>query len=112
MVVAEARSPDHSSLTRRCVIMKLSDFTVDRFLESKRQKAAAVLILIPQNISTISEDVIQVVTSEVFLHTISLNTFYVHFLFLFYDQDSISALFISSTQNSSFQSQWYHKQSI
>ncbi|XP_053505345.1 nicalin-1-like [Ictalurus furcatus] len=59
MVVAEARSPDHSSLTRRCVIMKLSDFTVDRFLESKRQKAAAVLILIPQNISTISEDVIQ-----------------------------------------------------
>lgn len=106
MVVAEARSPDHSSLTRRCVIMKLSDFTVDRFLESKRQKAAAVLILIPQNISTISEDVIQVVTSEVSLHTNSLKcTFYVHFLFLFYDQDSISALFISSTQNSSFQSQ-------
>ncbi|KAF7696743.1 hypothetical protein HF521_005161 [Silurus meridionalis] len=59
MVVAEARSPDDSSLTRRCVIMKLSDFTLDRFLESKRQNAAAVLILIPQNISTFSDDVIQ-----------------------------------------------------
>ncbi|KAI5091446.1 hypothetical protein C0J45_18652, partial [Silurus meridionalis] len=59
MVVAEARSPDDSSLTRRCVIMKLSDFTLDRFLESKRQNAAAVLILIPQNISTLSDDVIQ-----------------------------------------------------
>ncbi|XP_058271867.1 nicalin-1-like [Hemibagrus wyckioides] len=59
MVVAEARSPDDSSLTRRCVIMKLSDFTLDRFLQAKRQNAAAVLILIPQNISNISEDVIQ-----------------------------------------------------
>ncbi|XP_060791495.1 nicalin-1-like [Neoarius graeffei] len=59
MVVAEARSPDDSSLTRRCVIMKLSDFTIDRFLESRRQNAAAVIILIPQNISNISEDVIQ-----------------------------------------------------
>lgn len=62
MVVAEARSPDDSSLTRRCVIMKLSDFTVDNFLETKRQNAAAVLILIPQNISTVSDDIIQVVS--------------------------------------------------
>ncbi|KAK3524138.1 hypothetical protein QTP70_018028 [Hemibagrus guttatus] len=59
MVVAEARSPDDSSLTRRCVIMKLSDFTLDRFLKAKTQNAAALLILIPQNISNISDDVIQ-----------------------------------------------------
>ncbi|XP_053334639.1 nicalin-1-like isoform X2 [Clarias gariepinus] len=59
MVVAEARSPDDLSLTRRCVIMKLSEFTIERFLESKRQNAAALLILIPQNISTVPEDVIQ-----------------------------------------------------
>lgn len=63
IVVAEARSPDDSSLTRRCVIMKLSDFTVAHFLETKRQNAAAVLILIPQNISTIPDDIIQVVTN-------------------------------------------------
>lgn len=82
MVVAEARSPDDSSLTRRCVIMKLSDFSVDRFLESKRQNAAAVLILVPQNISTLSDDVIQVDTNKLF--TIILS-FYVHYVFFFYE---------------------------
>ncbi|TSK72091.1 Nicalin-1 [Bagarius yarrelli] len=59
MVVAEARSADDSSLTRRCAIMRLTDFTLERFLEVRRQNAAAVLILIPQNLSTISDDVIQ-----------------------------------------------------
>ncbi|XP_066502507.1 nicalin-1-like [Hoplias malabaricus] len=59
IVVAEARSADDTTLTRRCVIMKLPDFTVERYQEARRQNAAAVLILMPQNISTVSEDVIQ-----------------------------------------------------
>ncbi|KAL7844107.1 hypothetical protein SRHO_G00226460 [Serrasalmus rhombeus] len=59
IVVAEARSADDTTLTRRCVIMKLPDFTAERYLEAKRQNAAAVLILLPQNISTVPEDVIQ-----------------------------------------------------
>lgn len=72
IVVAEARSADDSALTRRCVIMKLPDFTVERYLEAKRQNAAAVLILLPKNISTVPEDVIQVLADALsFTITIS-----------------------------------------
>lgn len=60
IVVAEARSADDPGLTRRCVIMKLQDFTAERYLEAQRQNAAAVLILFPKNTSAIPHDVIQV----------------------------------------------------
>ncbi|RXN12926.1 nicalin-1-like protein [Labeo rohita] len=59
IVVAEARSAVDTSLTRRCVIMKLPDFTTERYLEAKKQNAAAVLILLPQNISSVPEDIVQ-----------------------------------------------------
>ncbi|XP_046881560.1 nicalin-1-like [Hypomesus transpacificus] len=59
IVIAEARAADDSSLTRRCVIMKLQDFTTEQYVEAQRQKAAAVLILLPQNISAVPPDVIQ-----------------------------------------------------
>uniref|UniRef100_A0A8B9J7Z7 BOS complex subunit NCLN n=1 Tax=Astyanax mexicanus TaxID=7994 RepID=A0A8B9J7Z7_ASTMX len=59
IVVAEARAADDSILTRRCVIMKLPDFTVERYLEARRQNAAAILILLPHNISGVPEEVIQ-----------------------------------------------------
>ncbi|KAJ7999767.1 hypothetical protein DPEC_G00197830 [Dallia pectoralis] len=59
VVQAEARSADDPVLTRRCVVMKLSDFTADRYLEALRQTAAAVLILLPNNISSVNTDVMQ-----------------------------------------------------
>ncbi|XP_069571505.1 BOS complex subunit ncln [Brachyistius frenatus] len=59
IVVAEARSAEEPSLTRRCVIMKVPDLTTERYLEAQRQNAAAILILLPQNISSISPDMIQ-----------------------------------------------------
>ncbi|XP_074522521.1 BOS complex subunit ncln [Halichoeres trimaculatus] len=59
IVVAEARSADEPLLTRRCVIMKVMDFTTEKFLEAQRQNAAAILILLPKNISSISHDTIQ-----------------------------------------------------
>ncbi|TRY74263.1 hypothetical protein DNTS_008994 [Danionella cerebrum] len=59
IVVAEARSAADASLTRRCVVMKLSDFTTERFLEAKSQNAAAILLLLPQNISSVPEDTMQ-----------------------------------------------------
>ncbi|XP_058614616.1 nicalin-1-like [Onychostoma macrolepis] len=59
IVVAEARSAVDTSLTRRCVIMKLPDFSTERYLEAKNQNAAAVLILLPQNISSVPEDIVQ-----------------------------------------------------
>ncbi|XP_034389306.1 nicalin-1 [Cyclopterus lumpus] len=59
IVVAEARSADEPVLTRRCVIMKVLDFTTERYLEAQRQSAAAILILLPGNISAIPHDAVQ-----------------------------------------------------
>ncbi|KAA0719867.1 Nicalin-1 Nicastrin-like protein 1 [Triplophysa tibetana] len=59
IVVAEARSAADNSLTRRCVIMKLPDFTEERYLEAKKQNAAAVLILLPKNISAVPPEIVQ-----------------------------------------------------
>lgn len=60
IVQAEARSADEPVLTRRCVIMKLPDFTVERYFEALRQSAAAVLLLLPKNMSAVPQDIIQV----------------------------------------------------
>ncbi|XP_030274969.1 nicalin-1 [Sparus aurata] len=59
IVVAEARSADEPVLTRRCVIMKVLDFTTQKYLEAQRQNAAAVLILLPKNISGVPHDTLQ-----------------------------------------------------
>ncbi|XP_010731796.3 nicalin-1 [Larimichthys crocea] len=59
IVVAEARSADEPVLTRRCIIMKVPDLTTEKYLEAQRQKAAAILILLPKNISSIPHDTIQ-----------------------------------------------------
>ncbi|XP_074484986.1 BOS complex subunit ncln [Sebastes fasciatus] len=59
IVVAEARSADEPVLTRRCVIMKVPDFNTERYLEAQRQNAAAIMILLPKNISSISHETVQ-----------------------------------------------------
>ncbi|GAA6222271.1 nicalin-1-like [Lates japonicus] len=59
IVVAEARSADEPVLTRRCVIMKVPDFTTEKYLQAQKQNAAAILILLPKNISGISHDTLQ-----------------------------------------------------
>ncbi|KAM4613246.1 BOS complex subunit ncln [Polymixia lowei] len=59
IVVAEARSADEPVLTRRCVIMKVPDFTTEKYLEAQRQNAAAILILLPKNTSTVPHDIVQ-----------------------------------------------------
>jgi hypothetical protein len=40
--------------------MKLPDFTVERYFEALRQSAAAVLLLLPKNMSAVPQDIIQV----------------------------------------------------
>uniref|UniRef100_A0A672HBZ8 BOS complex subunit NCLN n=1 Tax=Salarias fasciatus TaxID=181472 RepID=A0A672HBZ8_SALFA len=47
------------SLTRRCVIMRVQDFTSQKYFEAQRQNAAAVLILLPRNTSSIPHGTIQ-----------------------------------------------------
>lgn len=81
--MAEARSADEPVLTRRCVIMKVLDFTTEKYHEAQRQNAAAILILLPKNISSISHDTVQVTlfcsricckaTRKMFISDITLN---------------------------------------
>uniref|UniRef100_A0A8C5CKC9 BOS complex subunit NCLN n=1 Tax=Gadus morhua TaxID=8049 RepID=A0A8C5CKC9_GADMO len=59
IVVAEARSADEPVLTRRCVVMKVSDLTTEKYLEAQRQNAAAIFILLPQNTSNLPFDTVQ-----------------------------------------------------
>lgn len=63
-MVAEARSADEPVLTRRCVIMRVPDFTTEKYLEAQRQNAAAILILLPKNISSIPDETLQVSVAE------------------------------------------------
>uniref|UniRef100_A0A8C4DBA1 BOS complex subunit NCLN n=1 Tax=Dicentrarchus labrax TaxID=13489 RepID=A0A8C4DBA1_DICLA len=46
-------------LNRRCVIMKVMDFTTEKYLEAQRQSAAAIMILLPKNISSVPHDNVQ-----------------------------------------------------
>uniref|UniRef100_A0A3Q3B9Z7 Nicalin n=1 Tax=Kryptolebias marmoratus TaxID=37003 RepID=A0A3Q3B9Z7_KRYMA len=59
IVVAEACSAEEPLLTRRCVVMKVQDFTTEKYMEAQRQRAAAVLILLPRNISSVPHDRLQ-----------------------------------------------------
>uniref|UniRef100_A0A4W3GS89 BOS complex subunit NCLN n=1 Tax=Callorhinchus milii TaxID=7868 RepID=A0A4W3GS89_CALMI len=46
-------------LSRRCVIMRLAEFSFEKFQEAIRQSAGAVVVILPQNMSTMPQDVIQ-----------------------------------------------------
>ncbi|XP_035518269.1 nicalin-1 [Morone saxatilis] len=59
IVVAEARAADEPVLNRRCVIMKVVDFTTEKYLEAQRQSAAAIMILLPKNISSVPHENVQ-----------------------------------------------------
>ncbi|KAI1905193.1 hypothetical protein AGOR_G00013610 [Albula goreensis] len=59
IVIGEARWAGDPGLNRRCVIMKLLDFTVERYREALLQKAGAILILLPSNISAVPQDIVQ-----------------------------------------------------
>lgn len=60
IVVAEARSAEEPVLSRRCVVMKVSDFTTEKYLEAQKQNAAAILVLVPRNMSSVPQDTMQV----------------------------------------------------
>lgn len=45
--------------------MKVQDFTTEKYSEAQRQNAAAILILLPQNISSIPHDAVQVVNYSI-----------------------------------------------
>uniref|UniRef100_A0A673YNV9 BOS complex subunit NCLN n=1 Tax=Salmo trutta TaxID=8032 RepID=A0A673YNV9_SALTR len=46
-------------LSRRCVIMRLVDFSYERYQKALRQSAGAVVIILPKNMSTMPQDIVQ-----------------------------------------------------
>nr|XP_057929945.1 BOS complex subunit ncln isoform X4 [Doryrhamphus excisus] len=55
----EARTVEAEVLSRRCVIMRLADFSYDKYQKALRQSAGAVVIVLPQNMSTMPQDIVQ-----------------------------------------------------
>ncbi|KAL0161665.1 hypothetical protein M9458_045390, partial [Cirrhinus mrigala] len=44
---------------RRCVMMRLADFSYEKYQKALRQSAGAVVIILPQNMSTMPQDIVQ-----------------------------------------------------
>lgn len=61
----EARTVEAEVLSRRCVIMRLADFSYDKYQKALRQSAGAVVIILPKNMSAMPQDIVQVFTHTV-----------------------------------------------
>uniref|UniRef100_A0A673MAD5 BOS complex subunit NCLN n=1 Tax=Sinocyclocheilus rhinocerous TaxID=307959 RepID=A0A673MAD5_9TELE len=46
-------------LSRRCVMVRLIDFSYEKYQKALRQSAGAVVIILPQNMSTVPQDIVQ-----------------------------------------------------
>lgn len=56
----EARTVEAEVLSRRCVLLRLADFSYDKYQKALRQSAGAVVIILPKNMSTMPQDIVQV----------------------------------------------------
>lgn len=59
LVNMEARPISSPMLTRRCILTRLSDLTAERYRDIIEQSAGALLVLLPQNFSSLPQEVIQ-----------------------------------------------------
>uniref|UniRef100_W5LQJ9 BOS complex subunit NCLN n=1 Tax=Astyanax mexicanus TaxID=7994 RepID=W5LQJ9_ASTMX len=55
----EARTMEAEVLSRRCVMMRLADFSYEKYQKALRQSAGAVVIILPKNMSTMPQDIVQ-----------------------------------------------------
>uniref|UniRef100_A0A7N6F8U6 BOS complex subunit NCLN n=1 Tax=Anabas testudineus TaxID=64144 RepID=A0A7N6F8U6_ANATE len=55
----EARTVEAEVLSRRCVIMRLADFSYEKYQKALRQSAGAVVIILPGNMSAMPQDIVQ-----------------------------------------------------
>lgn len=56
----EARTIDADVLSRRCVLMRLLDFSYEQYQKALRQLAGAVVIILPRAMAAVPQDVIRV----------------------------------------------------
>ena len=54
-VNVEARPIDTAVYTRRCVLARLRELTVDKFKDMVSQNAAALLVLLPQDLNALEQ---------------------------------------------------------
>lgn len=64
----EARTVEAEVLSRRCVIMRLVDFSYEEYQKALRQSAGAVVIILPKNMSAVPQDIVQVIQQLGILH--------------------------------------------
>lgn len=55
----EARTVEADVLSRRCVMMRLMDFSYEQYQKALRQSAGAVVIILPQSMSSVPQDIIR-----------------------------------------------------
>ncbi|NXS77686.1 NCLN protein, partial [Erpornis zantholeuca] len=55
----EARTVEADVLSRRCVMMRLVDFSYEQYQKALRQSAGAVVIILPRSISSVPQDVVR-----------------------------------------------------
>lgn len=60
MLNTEARTIDADVLSRRCVLMRLLDFSYEQYQKALRQLAGAVVIILPRAMAAVPQDVIRV----------------------------------------------------
>ncbi|XP_033477517.1 BOS complex subunit ncln isoform X3 [Epinephelus lanceolatus] len=60
----EARTVEAEVLSRRCVIMRLVDFSYEEYQKALRQSAGAVVIILPKNMSAMPQDIVQFMELE------------------------------------------------
>ena len=56
----EARTIDADVLSRRCVLVRLLDFSYERYQRALRQSAGAVIIILPRTMAAVPQDVVRV----------------------------------------------------
>lgn len=66
MLNTEARTVEADVLSRRCVMMRLVDFSYEQYQKALRQSAGAVVIILPRSISSVPQDVVRVNTKVFF----------------------------------------------
>lgn len=81
----EARTMEAEVLSRRCVMMRLADFSYEKYQKALRQSAGAVVIILPKNMSTMPQDIVQVrINSFVFRDITSKLNIYVYNVCVFF----------------------------
>ncbi|XP_053558840.1 nicalin [Bombina bombina] len=55
----EARTVEADVLSRRCVLMRLADFSFEQYQKALRQSAGAVVIILPQDMAALPQEIVQ-----------------------------------------------------